>query len=92
MNTIFLLGVIALHLCLEAFAILLLWTWFIVPLGCPSITIFHAFGMGLFATLLCHQYADITNKEDKQGDIISYLLSKPLVCIAIGYFVHLLMG
>jgi hypothetical protein len=40
---------------LRAFIIRDLWGWFLVPLGLPEISVLHAFGLGLFATLFVDQ-------------------------------------
>lgn len=40
---------------LRAFIIRDLWSWFLVPLGLPEISVLHAFGLGLFASLFFDQ-------------------------------------
>lgn len=40
---------------LRAFIIRDLWGWFVAPLGLPEISVLHAFGLGLFASLLLDQ-------------------------------------
>ena len=40
---------------LRAFIIRDLWGWFLVPLGLPEISVLHAFGLGLFASLFVDQ-------------------------------------
>jgi hypothetical protein len=54
---------------LRAFIIRDLWYWFIVPLGAPEISVLHAFGIGLFATLFVDQMLTIQmmRKDDKDA-------------------------
>jgi hypothetical protein len=40
---------------LRAFIIRDLWSWFLAPLGLPEISVLHAFGLGLFASLFLDQ-------------------------------------
>ena len=52
---------------LRAFILRDLWGWFLVPLGLPEISVLHAFGLGLFATLFVDQMiaALIVGDDDK---------------------------
>ena len=54
---------------LRAFIIRDLWSWFIVPLGVPEISVLHAFGIGLFTTLFVDQMLTIhmMRKDDKDA-------------------------
>ena len=54
---------------LRAFIIRDLWSWFIVPVGAPPISVLHAFGIGLFATLFVDQMLTIQmmRKDDKDA-------------------------
>ncbi len=49
------LGIVAVMIVLalfSAFTVSTLWGWFIVPFGVESITMAHAYGIALFASLL----------------------------------------
>src|SRR5690349_15795956 len=52
---------------LRAFIIRDLWFWFLVPLGVPAISVVHAFGIGLFASLFVDQMLAIhmVGKDEK---------------------------
>lgn len=46
---------IALVAALRAFIICDLWAWFVVPLGLPHVSVLHAYGLALFASLFVDQ-------------------------------------
>jgi hypothetical protein len=55
---------------LRAFIIRDLWGWFLAPLGLPEISVLHAFGLGLFASLFVDQMlATLIIGEDKTAAV-----------------------
>ena len=60
---------------LRAFIIRDLWSWFIVPLGVPEISVLHGFGIGLFATLFVDQMLTIQMMRKDDKDAIRLFLS-----------------
>ena len=70
-----------------------LWKWFIVPLGVPPITLFHALGINLMAGYLTFHYSG----EDFSGKALSerrlaYACIKPIALGLIGYLYYSLMN
>src|SRR5688572_9922626 len=59
---------------LRAFILRDLWSWFLVPLGLPEISVLHAFGLGLFATLFVDQMlAVLIIGEDNKAAVRLFL-------------------
>jgi hypothetical protein len=73
------------------FSIMMLWNWFVVPLGVVSINIFHALGLSTLALMLTYRYS--INKDDRDNDnskmITVFLI--PWTSLLFGYVVHLFM-
>ena len=70
--------------------VVVLWGWFIVPLGLPPITISHAIGL----TVILNMFRSVEAKakdEDWQQTLLTGL-TKPLFALAIGYIAKSLMG
>lgn len=63
----------------HAVAVMLLWGWFIVPLGLPDIGMAHSYGLILFGTM----FRTPPDPDKKNGGAI--LL--PAICILLGYIV-----
>ncbi len=69
-----------------SWALQILWTWFLVPIGLPNVTIAHMFGIAMFKGLLFAKYA----KSDKgeYGEKVTNALVAPLVALSVGYVIH----
>jgi len=59
---------------LRAFIIRDLWGWFIAPLGLPEITVLHAFGLGLFASLFLDQMLAVLIIGNDNAAAVRHLL------------------
>lgn len=80
---------------IQGFVISQYWSWFIVPLGLPSISIVHAFGLAAFVGL----FKKVETKKNKDDVdlytpavqfVILYILY-PAVALAIGSILHSFM-
>ena len=64
--TIFLVLVVSVWLS-EAFVFLMLWRWFLIPLGVSNISYVHAFGIYILWSFLKNPIYKKTRLEDKVG-------------------------
>jgi len=77
------------------FVFVKLWTWFIVPLGLPTIGYWHAFGLGTFH-LLIRSYR-IDNKNDgyskRERDYYKLAIAwmAPIFAVVLGALAHSFM-
>jgi len=89
-----LLVVTALGFILNGWAVSLLWEWFIATkFGIPSISIAHGVGLTVLAMMLTSQVLIVpkTTKEAEeaiQAAMVLYFV-KPIVCLIVGFFIHL---
>lgn len=74
---------------LEGLALVNLWEWYVVPLGCQQISFFHAIGLSLLVNLLTYHFYDF-QKNDKPSVIqpLMFLLVRPLVVLSVGWLLH----
>ena len=56
-----------------------LWGWFLVPLGLPAVTYFHAIGLMLLVILV--------SQPDRKRDWWQVIISPPLI-VFVGYLAH----
>lgn len=66
-----------------------LWTWFIVPFGVSPISVMHAAGLLLFATLINNGRAMVDYEKNK-WEIFRVILM-PGMCLIFGYIYKLFM-
>ena len=85
------------HTFFSGFAILKLWTWFMVPLGLPAIAFYHAIGLDmLFAAFKGIQLvkSDETDREKllihSSGVVVASFVYLG-ICLLLGYIAHILM-
>jgi len=78
----------------NAWAISLLWGWFIVPaFALPALTILQAWGLAIFVTYLT--YHPQSNQHNKDltayfiGEVVKFM-TKPLIAVGIGWLVKTL--
>lgn len=71
----------------------LMWGWFAVPLGAPSITIAHALGLRLLVGFTTNLYKLEPGKLEKEWDssAVKWLVNVTLA-LALGFAVHLSMS
>lgn len=77
----------------DAFVLVQLWGWFVVPLGVVEIGLFHALGLLLVASLATYQ--NITNlaksSEDTASQVangIAYVIVMPAFTLLFGWAAH----
>lgn len=70
---------------LNAWALSVLWGWFVVPLGVNALTVAHAFGISVVAQVLVRRQTDESeNKKDFAEKVIEAPLF-PLLALLFGY-------
>ena len=78
-------------LAIGGLAIHLLWSWFVVPLGVPAISVAHAAGLSLLMVFV-RGVKTGPSKANLFKQILS-ALSVWGICVLFGFFIHLfLMG
>jgi len=63
----------------------LLWLWFLVPLGLPTLAIAHAIGIGVLVGLLTNQYIPNRDSEEEILNMVAHSICQPLILLTIGY-------
>lgn len=86
------LGIIPLIFCLavlRGWALSILWSWFMVPLGLPTLGIAHAIGFAMTVAFLTHQ--DSTKVDDREtkevGLQIAVQVGSCLGSLGIGWII-----
>lgn len=74
---------------IRGFVLSTLWSWFIVPIGGPEISIPIAIGISIIVGLLTHEQPDKQNSEI--GYVIGQTLIGPFVVLGIAWIVTLFM-
>ena len=89
-----LIPVVLLGLLLNAYFLLLLWHWFIMPLGVRDITYWHSAGLSTMFSYL--RGSQLQSKEDRNhqewGKIIKAGFREMAFFFAIAWLFHLLMA
>ena len=72
-----------------------LWGWFVIPLGLPPITMWHAYGVSLLFNFMCPYLdtADLAKKDgitsgELVGKALMLLVFRPALVLLFGYLVH----
>lgn len=73
----------------RGFVLSIMWSWFLVPLGVPAISIPLAIGISMLVAMLTNHDAQ-TNKRGI-GEAISIALIGPFVVLALAWVVTLFM-
>ena len=79
---------------MHGLAIKLMWGWFMVPLGLPSIGFVHAVGLGLFTHYLTWKQVPKPESEEIKDIVYRRLITifvYPLIVIAFGAVAHAFM-
>lgn len=79
---------------LRGWAIATLWLWFVVPIGVPALTIWHAAGVSLIIGLLTHQVQH--EPDDTANDLfwtrfLTAIIGPP-ICVGWGWLIHWAMN
>lgn len=77
-------AVLLIAIVLRGIAISIMWTWFVVPLGVPSIGVAHAIGFSAIAAALTRDHP-----EDKRStrQVLILAFAKPIALVAIGWII-----
>ena len=79
---------------LNGWVLSVVWLWFVVPFGAPTLTIPQAIGISLVAALLTHQENKNDNDDDFTEAIIKAVIvaiASPLMTIGFAYIVKLFL-
>lgn len=76
---------------LGAYIVMLMWSWFVVPLGAVAIGKAHAYGINCLAKALTWR-RDVATKENRgYCEILASAFIQPLLLLAAAYIAHRLM-
>lgn len=81
--------IIIASLLLDGIVVKNLWEWFIVPLGTKPISLFHAIGISLIASVLTYQFTP--SKKEELMERLWFLFAMPLFALFLGWGVKSLM-
>ena len=83
---------IPLGIFLNAYTLLYLWLWFIVPLGVPAIGMVQAMGIMLVKGFMMAKYLPKTQEDETEASKIEkfkgalfFTLSMPIIALGVGY-------
>ena len=83
-------GIIFFIAIIKGLVVMLLWNWFVVPLGVPYINFIHSIGIALVINYLTmHDYSTKSKKENFEQMFNSVVTS--FIAIVVGYIIYLLM-
>lgn len=82
-------------IAIRGWALSLLWGWFMVPLGAPSLSVWHASGLVVLLWICLRQPPDLQKRDDDDKssvfeDIFANVLLSGLVA-GLGWIYHALM-
>lgn len=77
---------------LRGWVLIWLWTWFIIPLGMPSINFWQALGISLVAAFLTYEL-NISGDDPKEEAVVTLIksISMSLMAILVGFIYQLFM-
>ncbi len=84
-----LLGIAVTH----GFVLSVLWGWFLVPLGIPTLGIVQAMGFALVARYLTFHHTNCTKDEEENpaSKLFARIFIHPLAILLVGWFIHLFL-
>jgi len=95
MKALYILGIIVLAILAIAglvawwaYAVSILWTWFVVPLGLKSISVAHAYGLTLVVSaLMSSRGLNIDGTKDKSAykNQVGFAIIGPAVLLLFGW-------
>lgn len=91
---LFLIGLLvdAIMVIINGVAVMLLWDWYITPLGAPAIDFVGAVGICLLATVLATKRVPPGKGESVEEAAIASILHNLVVlafCVTVGFIFHL---
>jgi len=88
---ILLIVTITLSSILNGWALSLLWSWFMVPLGLPPIGIAWAIGISIVIGYLTNHNEKKKGEEVDSTHVVIVAFMRPVFAVGIGYIVHSFM-
>lgn len=92
--TVGFLAIVVGAICMRAWVLTVLWSWFLVPYGVPQIAIPAAIGISLIVGMFTTKLSDKWSQEKKKkslpesfADMISTAFLSPLFVLCIGWVV-----
>lgn len=76
---------LAVYIGVAGLAVMLLWTWFVVPLGVPALSLSESAGVALLGRLMSYQFLETKDR----GAVAKFGIWFPISCIAFGFLIHL---
>jgi hypothetical protein len=76
----------------EAFVLMVLWGWFIVPLGVKAVGMAHAIGLTLIASLLTHQAPSDLDDRDRISKSMRWSIAGPAIALVVGWVARMAGG
>lgn len=75
---------------LQGMTLMLLWKWFVVPLGVPPLGVFHATGLNVLLLFANKETmaAVLANKDDNSFKRIVSVTSITISCLFFGWIFH----
>ena len=86
-------GLIVMTVALNGWALALMWGWFVVPLGLPSIDWLWAGGLATIISFLT-QDPNAAQKEQKDSDVwmnVAIAFIRPVLTVLFAWGIHVLM-
>ncbi len=94
MNHVWRLLLAPIHLVFEGWVIVLLWRWFVIPLGAPAVNVPTAIGLAALISLLTkqiHRSPDHRSERDKWVDFIAAAFIFPTGALVTGAIARLFL-
>ena len=82
---------------LNGYVIMVLWGWFIVPLGIIALSLPMAMGISLLVSYMNFQHSDFFEKHKNDSSshkiqrFVSICIGRPIMTLGLGYIIHLFM-
>jgi hypothetical protein len=78
---------------IRGFVLLKMWAWFLIPLGLPTITLWHAVGVSMIVAYLAQANLGIYKEHElDNGKAIFHGIISPWILLFFAWVIHLLMG
>lgn len=85
------LSMVPFSIAWSAYVLVIMWEWFVVPLGVQSISMGHAYGLTVLLALASGKAYQTSDEESLLKIAISAALT-PLFTLLFGYTAHVWMG
>jgi hypothetical protein len=79
------------HLAIEGFVLMVLWNWFLVPLGLPALTFGLAVGVQIVMTMLQQRGPALPEGKKLLNEMFNFIIMRPLSCLVFGWLVKVVL-